>query len=272
MNSKDKIKLLFDKPEDVFKMFHIDEETGYIYKKDFWDRGIKKRVGRLTPDKEYFRINVNCPHLTHIFKRGYIDVTAHRLIHYAFTGELPEKVDHIDKDIKYPDAPSNLRKSDSFNNRLNTNKIKRKIISEEERIDNRPSAFRERRLKEFRGIYYAYKYYWSIYNGEIINENGFISPLIAVSFRNNYLKEIYIGKYGSLKGFPENALDELDENELFLEQMLQESIEKTSEYKQRQEEIKIEMKKRSRETLKRKAQIPLIKIEDDPFECIGKYD
>lgn len=272
MNGKDKIKLLFDKPEDVFKMFYIDKETGYIYKKDFWERGVKKRIGRPTSNKEYSRININCPHLIHIFKRGYTDVSAHRLIHYAFTGELPEKVDHIRKDIKYPDAPSNLRKSDSFHNRLNTNKIQRKRVSDEERIDNTPSAFRERILKQFRGIYYAYKYYWVLYDKEIINPKGFISPILAVNYRNNYLQEIYIERYGSLKGFPKNALDNIDKNELFLDQMLQEAVEKTSEYKQRQEEIKIEMEKRSRETLKRKAQIPLIKIEDDPFECIDKYE
>lgn len=263
MNSKDKIKLLFDKPEDVFKMFHIDKETGYIYKKDFWDRDIKKRIGRPTTDKQYTRISVNCPHLIHIFKRGYTDVSAHRLIYYTFTGELPEKVDHKKKNIQYPDAFSNLTASDSFHNRLNTNKIKRKILTKEARADNNPSAFRERTLEQFRGIYYAYKYYWVRFDSEIVNENGFISPILAVNFRNNYLKKQFIERYGSLDNFPENAVDKIDDNELFLDQMIQESIEKTAEYQERQKEIKLEMKKRSEENLKRKLKTNIIQVNPE---------
>ena len=245
MNSRDKIKILFPNPKDVLKIFHIDFETGTIYKKDFWDRGISKEIGRPTTDENYRRINVNCPHLTHIFKRGYIDVSAHRLIYYAHTGELPEKVDHREKNIKYPDAISNLTTSDSIHNRWNTKKVKRKRSSPEERMDNSPSSYRQRNLEQYRGIYIAYGYYWAKFDGLILNENGFISQILAVNCRNKHLKKEFITRYGSLDNFPENALDIIDEQELFLAQIAQEAIQKTQEYQQKQKDIKSEMEKRS---------------------------
>lgn len=273
MNSRDKIKILFPNPEDVLKMFHIDFETGAIYKKDFWDRGTPKLIGRPTSDKEYRRINVNCPNLTHIFKRGYTDVSAHRLIYYAGTGELPEKVDHRRKDIEYPDAISNLATSDSIHNRWNTKKVNRKILKPEERARNFPSDYRERKLKEYKGIYLAYGYYWALFAGKILNENGFISPILAVDFRNNFLKEEFIRMYGSLDNLPENALDVVDEQELFLEKMTQEGIEKTEDYKLKQEKIKQEKKRRSDMISQRKLKNKIsVKVEDDPFYCIGRYD
>jgi hypothetical protein len=279
MNSQDKLKTLFPNPEDVLKMFHINFNTGQIYRKDFWDRGIHRELGRATTDKNYRRINVNCPHLTHIFKRGYIDVFAHRLIYYAHTGELPEKVDHKRKDIEYLDSISNLTASDSIHNRWNTKKVNRKILKPEERAKSFPSDYKERKLKEYKGIYLAYGYYWALFDSKMLNENGFISPILAVNFRNNFLKEEFIRRYGSLDNFPENALDIIDEQELFLEQMTQEALEKTEDYKLEQEKIKQEKQRRSdmasqrrlkkQQILKNKISI---KVEDDPFDCIGKYD
>jgi len=245
MNSRDKLKTLFPNPEDVFKMFHIDFNTGYIYLKKFWNKKIEKRVGRPTTNNLYARVSVNCPHLTHIFQRGNTDVYAHRLIYYAYTGELPEKVDHKEKNIKYPDAISNLTTSDSVHNRWNTKKVKRKKLSPEERMDNSPSSYRQRNVEEYRGIYIAYGYYWAKFDGDIINENGFISPILAVNCRNKHLKKEFIKRYGSLNNFPENALDIIDKNELFLEQMSQEAIEKTLEYQEKQKLIKEEKRKRS---------------------------
>jgi hypothetical protein len=237
MNSQDKLKILFPNREDIFKMFHIDFETGTIYKKDFWDRGISKEIGRPTTDENYRRINVNCPHLTHIFKRGYVDVSAHRLIYYAHTGELPEKIDHKRKDVKFLNAISNLRASDSVHNRWNTQKINRKKIKSKKITRN---------SSEHRGIYFAYNYYWAKFNGKILNQNGFIIPILAVNFRNEHLKKEFIKMYGSLDNFPENALDIIDEQELFLAQIAQKAIEKTQEYQQKQKDIKFEMKKRAK--------------------------
>jgi hypothetical protein len=278
MNKQDKLKTLFPNKEDVLKMFHINFDTGQIYKKDFWERGIRKEIGRPTQDKNYKRVNVNCPHLTHIFKRGYVDVFAHRLIYYAHTGELPEKVDHRRKDVEYLDAISNLTTSDSIHNRWNTKKVNRKILKPEERTRNFPSDYRERKLKEYKGIYFAYGYYWALFADKILNENGFISPILAVDLRNSFLKEEFIRMYGSLDNLPENALDIIDEQELFLEKMTQEEIEKTQDYKLKQEKIKQEKKRRSvlssqRKLKKQKLQNKIsVKVEDDPFYCIGRYD
>jgi len=275
MKTQDKLEILFPNPQDVFKMFHIDFETGVIYKKDFWDRKIPKIIGRPTSDENYRRINVNCPHLTHIFKRGYTDVSAHRLIYYAYTGKLPEKVDHKRKDVEYPDAISNLATSDSIHNRWNTKKVNRKILKPEERTTNFPSDYRERKLKEYKGVYLAYGYYWALFNGKILNENGFICPILAVDFRNKFLKEKFIRMYGSLDNLPENALDIIDEQELFLQKITQEEMEKTEDYKIKQEKIKQEKKRRSdmasqkklkkQQILKNKISV---EVEDDPFYYI----
>jgi len=273
MNSRDKIKILFPNQEDVLKMFHIDFKTGKIYKKDFWDRNIPKEIGRPTTDKNYRRINVNCPNLTHIFKRGYVDVSVHRLIYYAHTGELPEKVDHRRKDIEYLDAISNLTTSDSTHNRWNTKKVNKKRLPPEQRVDNSPSAYRERNAQEYRGVYYAYNFYWALFDGKILNENGFVYPILAVDFRNKFLKEEFIRRYGSLDNFPENALDIIDEQQLFLEQMSQEALEKTEDYKLKQKEIKKERLQRSNMISQRKLKNKIsVKVEDDPFYCIGRYD
>jgi len=270
MNSRDKIKILFPNPEDVLKIFHIDFQTGKIYKKDFWDRNIPKEVGRAY-GKEYRRINVNCPHLTHIFKRGYTDVSAHRLIYYAHTGELPEKVDHMDKKVEYPDSISNLTTSDSIHNRWNTKKIKRRKLPADQRVDNSPSSHRKRNLEEYRGVYLAYNYYWAKFDGDIINENGFISPILAVNCRNKHLKKEFIKRYGSLNNFPKNALDIIDKNELFLEQMSQEAIEKTPEYQEEQRLIKEQKKKRSEFNSSRKLNKEKISVKEelDPFDWLN---
>ena len=174
MNKQDKIKILFPSPKDVFKMFHIDFNTGYIYLKRFWDQNIQKRTGRPTADNLYQRVSVTCQHLDHIFKRGYTDVLAHRLIYYAYTGELPEKVDHRRKDGEYLDAISNLATSDAIHNRWNTKKVNKRISPPEQRVDNSPSSYRERKLKEYKGIYFAYGYYWALFANKILNENGFV--------------------------------------------------------------------------------------------------
>jgi hypothetical protein len=273
MKTQDKLQILFPNPEDVFKMFHIDFETGAIYIRKFWDRGIPKLIGRPTSDENYRRINVNCPHLTHIFRRGYTDVSAHRLIYYAGTGQLPEKVDHRRKDVEYLDAISNLATSDAIHNRWNTKKVNKKRLPPEQRVDKSPSAYRERMLKEYKGIYFAYGYYWALFADKILNENGFICPILAVDFRNKFLKEEFIRMYGSLDNLPENALDIIDEQELFLEKMTQEEIEKTEDYKLKQEKIKQEKKQRSDMISQRKLKNKIsVKVEDDPFDCIGKYD
>jgi hypothetical protein len=272
MNSQDKLKTLFPNPKDALKMFHIDFETGKIYKKNLWDRGIERELGCSTADKNYRRININCPHLTHIFKRGYIEVSVHRLIYYVYTGELPEKVDHKRKDVEFLNGISNLRASDSIHNRWNTPKVNRRKLKPEERVRNSPSDNRERNSSQYRGIYVAYNYYWAKFDGKIINENGFISEILAVNCRNKHLKKEFIKMYGSLDNFPENALDIIDEQELFLEQMTQEAVEKTKEYIQNQEKIKFKKEKKSKnKNFKLKNKIS-IKVEDDPFDCIGKYD
>ena len=273
MKTQDKLQILFPNPEDIFKMFHIDFETGAIYIRKFWDRGIPKLIGRPTSDENYRRINVNCPHLTHIFRRGYTDVSAHRLIYYAGTGQLPEKVDHRRKGVEYLDALSNLATSDAIHNRWNTKKVNKKRLPPEQRVDNSPSAYRERMLKEYKGIYFAYGYYWALFADKILNENGFICPILAVDFRNKFLKEEFIRMYGSLDNLPENALDIIDEQELFLEKMTQEALEKTEDYKLRQKEIKKEKQQRSNMVSRRKLNNKIsIKVEDDPFYCIGRYD
>ena len=279
MNSQDKLKTLFPNPEDVLKMFHINFNTGKIYRKDFWDRGIHRELGRATTNGNYRRISINCPHLTHIFKRGYVDVFAHRLIYYAHTGKLPEKVDHKRKDVEYLDSISNLTESDSIHNRWNTKKVNRRILKPEERTNNFPSDYKERKLKEYKGIYLAYGYYWALFDNKMLNENGFIHSILAVDFRNKFLKEEFMRRYGSLDNFPENALDIIDEQELFLEQMTQEALEKTEDYKLKQEKIKQEKQRRSDMASQRKLKKQQIlknkisvKVEDDPFDCIGKYD
>ena len=79
--------------------------------------------------------------------------------------------------------------------------------------------------------------------------------------------------YGSLDNLPENALDIIDEQELFLEKMTQEEIEKTEDYKLKQEKIKEERKRRSDMISQRKLKNKIsVKVEDDPFYCIGRYD
>lgn len=173
-------------------------------------------MGRKTTGGEYTRIDIPCPNHTHIWSRGYVDVLLHRLIYYAHYGFLPESVDHIEKNIKYTNALSNLRESDSFHNRWNVENISGK----------------------FRGIDFRYGYYWAIIDKTQINENGFISEILAVDYRNKYIIRMFLERYGHLENFPEKALDKIDDNELFLDQMIQESIEKTETYKLKQLKIK----------------------------------
>jgi hypothetical protein len=76
-----------------------------------------------------------------------------------------------------------------------------------------------------------------------------------------------------LDNFPENALDIIDQQQLFLEEMTQEALEKTEDYKLRQKEIKKEKQQRSNMVSRRKLNSKIsIKVEDDPFYCIGRYD
>ena len=114
----------------------------------------------------------------------------------------------------------------------------------EERTNNFPSDYKERKLKEYKGIYLAYGYYWALFDNKMLNENGFIHSILAVDFRNKFLKEEFMRRYGSLDNFPENALDIIDEQQLFLEQMTQEAVEKTDDYKLKQEKIKKEQEQR----------------------------
>lgn len=281
---EDNIKLIFPRKEMVFDQFHIDFKKGIIYNRKSWDKKIQKVRGGQTSSKLYHRIAVKLPdHLNYLSSKGWVEVLAHRLIFYAYYGFLTEKIDHIDKKVKYQNGISNLCQSDSFHNSLNVKKVKRKKRPDSEKIDNTPSSKRIRLLEEYKGIYFSYGFYWAKYKAKIINENGFISPILAVNCRNKYIIEEYKEHYKKLgiknpPPFPKLALDIIDENELFLDQMLQEVAEKSEDYKLKHQKIKNEkhkriemMKKRKEKNQEIKKQIS-IKYEDDPFACIGKYE
>ena len=274
--AEDNIKLIFPKKEMVFEQFHIDFNKGIVYNKKSWDKGKPKVCGGQTTSKLYHRIAVKLPdHLSYLSSKGWVEVLAHRLIFYAYYGFLTEKIDHIDKKVEYQNAISNLSHSDSFHNSLNVEKIKRKKLPENQKVDNTPSSKRKRILDEYKIIYYAYDYYWAKYKGKIINENGFISPILAVDCRNKYVVEQYEKHYRdkgilNVPPFPKLALDIVDEQQLFLDQMIQEAIEKTEEYKIKHDKIKKEKEKRSkminaRELAKRIS----VKVESDPFDWLN---
>jgi len=223
MNKKDKLEILFPNGrEDVFKMFHIDFDTGTIYVRKQYQKGKLKKIGRPTTGDLYYRVSINCPQHKDKWRTGVTDVLSHRLIFYAFHNFIPEKVDHDNKFDPYPDRIQNLKPSDSFHNRMNTPKAEVDFDSITDPI--------EREIRKYRAITYAHKYYWAKYGSKILNENGFISAILASNFRNEYLKQEFINRYGSLDNLPANALDKLDENELFFDQMLQEAKEMTEEY------------------------------------------
>jgi len=127
---KDKLKLLFPNPKQIFDFFHIDFETGKIYDKKFWDRGYKKELGRPAWNKtNYTRISVT--------KNGKsVDVLAHRLIYYAYHKKLPRLIDHI-KEIENKDAIFNLRASNSRLNRLKEKKVKRRKKSKRSKVSSK---------------------------------------------------------------------------------------------------------------------------------------
>lgn len=235
MNKKDKLEILFPNGrEDVFKMFHINFNTGEIYVRKYYDQGILKKIGRPTTGDLYTRVSINCPQHKDKWRTGTTDVLAHRLIFYAFYNFIPEKVDHDNKFDPYPDRIQNLKVSDSFHNRLNTPKAEVDLDSITDPI--------EREIRKYRAIAYAHNYYWAKYKGKFLNENGFISAILASNYRNEYIKQEFIKRYGNLDNLPTNALDKIDEDELFFDQMLQEAKEMTEEYWSNQRQIALKRK------------------------------
>ena len=269
---EDKLRLWFKDPKEIFNYFHIDFKKGIIYNKKLWDKGVLKECGR-PADKGYLRVSVT--------KNGKsIDVFAHRLIFYAFHGYLFEKIDHAEKDIKYPNAISNLRRSDAIHNRANTKKIKRKT-----KLD-RSQGYRKDRVSErYIGIYKAYGFYWARYKNKIINKKGFISEILGVDCRNKFVIKEYEKRYKDqgifdFPPYPESGLDFVDSGELFLDQMIQEVVEKTEEYQDKHKKIETYNKTRAESLQKKKLEKQKAKIsafckqeivEEDPFDCIGKY-
>jgi hypothetical protein len=246
--SEDKLKIIYDNPKDIFKHFYIDFYKGEVYNRQDWEKGKRNPLGRKRADGFYIRIDIPCPNHRHIWSRGFVDVLIHRLIYYAHTGIIPEKVDHINRDVQYPNAITNLRESDSFHNRWN--------------VANTSGRYR--------GVEFKYGYYWAVLDKNIINENGFISEILAVNCRNEYIVRMFLDKYGHLNNFPEKALDKIDENELFLDQMIQESIERTEEYKNKH--IEIQKRKQNMKNKGKKKYKDLDLISIDPFEDIGRYE
>jgi len=233
-NGKDKLEVLFETKEDVLKKYYIDFDKGIVYSREAYNKGNLKKVGRPTTGNLYERINVTCPNHTHIWKRGCVDVLSHRLIFYAFHGFVPIKVDHDDKKDPFPNRVQNLKVSDDYHNRMNTEKIEIDLSNITDPI--------QREIKKYRCIYYVHNYYWARFKGEYINENGFISAILAVNFRNEYIKKDWLKRYGTLDNLPINALDQINSNDLFLDQMLQEAQESTQEYWIKQENIKIKFR------------------------------
>lgn len=169
---KDKLKDLFPDHTEIFDIFYIDFNNGKIYDKKFWDKGYKKEVGRPTTDKAYRRVSVTK-------NKKSTDVLAHRLIYYAHHGVLPVSIDHI-KNIKNKDSIFNLRASNGKLNRLKEEKSKRKKKTKKSRSS-----------EKYVGIIKRYGYWWAFYNGNFLNENGFISEELAVDCRNQFLVKEY---------------------------------------------------------------------------------
>lgn len=272
---KDKLRLWFKDPKEIFNYFHIDFNKGIIYNKKLWDKGIQRECGRPI-GKGYQRISVT--------KNGRsIDFLSHRLIFYAFHGYLSEKIDHAEKNIQYPNAISNLRRSDSIHNRANTKKIKRRKLPAEQKLDKRNR--KDQVSDKYIGVYNSYGFYWAKYKNKIINEKGFISEILAVNFRNEFVIKEYEKTYQDqgifdFPPYPESGLDFIDSNELFLDQMIQEAVEKTEEYQKEQARIKAtkeKVAKSIKETNLKKQKLKVSTFypkqeEHDPFECIGKYE
>lgn len=276
IEAEDNIKLVFPRKEMVFEQFHIDFQKGIIYNKKLWDQKIERICGGDTSSRLYKRVNIKLPdHLAHLSSKGWVEVLAHRLIFYAYYGFLTEKIDHNDKKVKYQNAISNLSHSDSFHNNLNVEKIVRKKKS---------GKSKNNCLEQYKGISFSYGLYWARYKGKIINQIGFISPILAVDFRNRYIVKKYYNYYkekgiSNIPPFPKLALDIIDKNELFLDQMLQEVAEKNQDFILKNQNIQAQKKKaietknknkQQKENLKNK--ISIIYEEEDPFECIGKYE
>lgn len=265
---KDKLRLMFKDHKEIFNFFHIDFKTGIIYNKNLWDKGVPRECGRPIGE-EYLRVSVT--------KNGKtIDVLAHRLIFYAYYGYLFEKIDHADKTFEYQNAISNLRRSDAIHNRANVKKVKRKRVPLEQRLDKRPD--RQRTSEKYVGVYKAHGFYWAKYKSMILNKKGFISEILASNFRNNFIVKEYEKTYKDqgifdFPPYPKSGLDFIDHNELFLDQMIQEAVEKTEEYKNEHEKIELNNKIKFE---KQKAKISTLykqKVEEeDSFDCIGKYD
>lgn len=250
--SEDKLKIIYNNHKDIFKHFYIDFYKGEVYNRQDWEKGKRNPLGRTKGEEGfYIRVDIPCPDHKHIWSRGFTDVLVHRLIYYAHYGIIPEKVDHIESDIKYPNALSNLRESDSFHNRYNV----------------------ENTSGKYRGIKFKYGYYWANVDKITINKNGFISEILAVNCRNEYIIQMFLDRYGHLNNFPEKALDKIDENELFLDKMTQEAIERTEDYQIKQLEIQKKIKSRkSKVKEKYKRLNNNINNINDPFDHIGKYE
>jgi len=202
---QDKLKDLFPDHKEIFNIFHIDFETGKIYDKKFWDRGYPKEVGRpTTSEGNYRRISITK-------NRKSIDVLAHRLIYYAYYGELPIFVDHI-KEIENKDAISNLRASNTKLNRLKEEKSKR-----------RKKAKRSKSSKKYVGLIKRYSYWWPIYDGSFISEKGFITEELALDCRNKFL----LKEYGD---YAKQNIVKIDESLLRKQQKLQDLEENKQSY------------------------------------------
>lgn len=211
---QDKLKDLFPDHKEIFNIFHIDFETGKIYDKKFWDRGYPKEVGRPTTTKgNYRRISITK-------NKKSTDVLAHRLIYYAYYGELPLFVDHK-KEIKNKDAISNLRASNSKLNRLKEEKVKRRIKAKRSKVSSK-----------YVGLVKRYSYWWPIYSGNFISEKGFVTEELALNCRNEFLLKEY-GDYAK-----ENIIN-IDKDILIEHQKLQEKEEKKQSYINKHHFIKI---------------------------------
>lgn len=211
---QDKLKTLFPDHKEIFNYFHIEFETGKIYDKKFWNKGYPKEVGRPTTSRgNYRRISIT--------KNGKsIDVLAHRLIYYAYYGELPPSVDHK-KDIKNKNAISNLRASNGKFNRLKEEKIKRRKKSKRSKVS-----------KKYVGIMKRYSYWWPYCKGNFISDKGFVTEELAVNCRNDFLLKEY-GDYAK-----ENIIN-IDEQILIEHNELQKLEEQKEKYIDKHNFIKI---------------------------------
>jgi len=241
---EDKLKKLFPDFMDARKMFHIDFEEGLVYKRS--KNGALRPIGRPTTCGQYTRISVNCPHLTYIWKRGFTDVTAHRLIKYAYDGVLGEIVDHryknmekmreelkdLVKKAKTLDTIHNIRVTTQQGNRANQQKPFR-------------SQKKSKQSTEFQGVTYKYGFYWAFHKKEVLNENGFIHPYLAVEIRNKHMVEIY----GDIAI---ESLDKINQKDLELFKIAQKAIEETEDYKKKHISINLEKEKRKLGSLERK--------------------